>query len=70
MAAHHEGHSLRQIAQTLGVGVATVDRMVRHPRNVDPVLLSRFLEHLRLQRLLSLAAALELLDRTGSRMVK
>jgi len=36
LVAHQEGHSLRQIAQALGVGVATVDRMVRHPKNVDP----------------------------------
>src|SRR5688572_29629294 len=41
MAAHHEGHSMREIAAALEVGVATVDRMLRHPRNVDPVLLGR-----------------------------
>lgn len=71
LAARQEGHSLRQIAQTLGVGVATVDRMVRHPKNVDPVLLRRFLEQLRLQRALSLGgAALSLLDPAGARMVK
>jgi hypothetical protein len=71
LAAHQEGHSMREIAETLGVGVATVDRMLRHPRNVDPALLDRLLQQLRLQRVLSLAGlSLGMLDTAGSRMVK
>ena len=54
MAAHHEGHSIREIAGALGVGVATVDRMLRHPRNVDADLLQRLLLELRLQRIVRL----------------
>jgi predicted nucleic acid-binding protein len=55
LAAHEMGHSLRQIARDLDLGVATVDRLLRHPRNVDAVLLNRLLKHLWLRRALALA---------------
>jgi hypothetical protein len=47
LAARRVGHSVRLIAQALGVGVATVDRLVRHPRNVDAVLLDPLLHYVR-----------------------
>jgi hypothetical protein len=63
LAAREVGHSVRQIAEALGVGVATVDRMLSHPRHVDPALLDRFLQELRLQRALRLTdVALGTLD--------
>ena len=39
LAAGEAGHPVRQIAQELRVGAATVARMLRHPKQVDPGLL-------------------------------
>jgi hypothetical protein len=49
------GHPVRQTAHELSVGAATVDRMLRHSKQVDPGLLNRLLQQLRLQRALALA---------------
>jgi Homeodomain-like domain len=70
LAAHEVGHSLREIAQALGVGVATVDRMLRHPRGVDGPLLDRLLALLRCGRALQMAGLLVgQLDRGTPRMM-
>jgi len=60
-----------KIAQELRVGTATVDRMLRHPKRVDPGLADRLLQQLRLQRALALATiARRMLDPAAFRVAK